>query len=99
MSQRTMMYTVRRMGVPAALGRVTLVTPPSAFLLDERVFVNLGILKIGAVLEAHGCRVEHLDLSGIANFLDPLEQHLSSTSSQAIGITATTPQLPAVVQI
>jgi len=29
---------------------VLMITPPSAFLLDERVFMSLGILKIAAVL-------------------------------------------------
>jgi radical SAM superfamily enzyme YgiQ (UPF0313 family) len=86
-------------GVADLLDPVTLVTPPSPFLLDERVFVNLGILKVAASLESCGSEVEHLDLSGIANFLTPLEHHLSSTSSRAIGLTTTTPQLPAVVQI
>lgn len=78
---------------------VTLVTPPSVFLLDERVFVSLGILKVAAVLEARGIRVEHLDLSGTANFLDALEDHMKATQTRIVGITTTTPQLPAVVQI
>lgn len=79
--------------------RVTLVTPPSVFLLDERVFVNLGILKVAASLEQHGVVVEHLDLSGTANFIQALSDHLQATDSSVIGITTTTPQLPAVVQI
>ena len=36
--------------------RVTLITPPSIFLLDERVFMSLGILKVAAVLEKAGHR-------------------------------------------
>jgi hypothetical protein len=31
---------------------VCLITPPSAFLLDERVFVSLAILKVASSLEA-----------------------------------------------
>ncbi len=31
--------------------RICLIIPPSPFLLDERVFVQLGILKIASVLE------------------------------------------------
>ena len=30
---------------------VCLIIPPSIFLLDERVFMTLGILKVAAVLE------------------------------------------------
>jgi radical SAM superfamily enzyme YgiQ (UPF0313 family) len=78
---------------------VALITPPSIFLLDERVFVNLGILKIGAVLEFEGFAVEHLDLSGVENYLDALRAFLAITPAAAVGITTTTPQLPSVVQI
>jgi anaerobic magnesium-protoporphyrin IX monomethyl ester cyclase len=78
---------------------VLLVTPPSTFLLDERVFVNLGILKVAAVLDAKGFRVEHLDLSGVENYLQALDDHLRATEARVVGVTATTPQLPGVVQI
>jgi radical SAM superfamily enzyme YgiQ (UPF0313 family) len=78
---------------------VTLITPPSVFLLDERVFVNLGILKVAAVLEQRGVTVEHVDLSGTENYLQALDVHLRSTASTVFGVTATTPQLPAVRRI
>lgn len=78
---------------------VTLVTPPSIFLLDERVFINLGILKIASALEARGVAVEHLDLSGTANYLEALDTHLATTRSRVVGVTTTTPQLPTVVKI
>jgi anaerobic magnesium-protoporphyrin IX monomethyl ester cyclase len=51
----------------ASLQPVCLIIPPSAFLLDERVFVSLGILKVAAVLEQAGHDVEVLDCSGIVN--------------------------------
>ena len=78
---------------------VCLITPPSGFLLDERVFVSLGVLKVAASLEAQNYRVNLLDLSGVENFLAPLEDYLVTCQDAAIGITATTPQLPAVMQI
>src|ERR1051325_1433992 len=78
---------------------VCLITPPSAFLLDERVFVSLGILKVAASLEARDYRINLLDLSGVENFLAPLEDYLATCRDMAIGITATTPQLPAVMKI
>ncbi len=43
--------------------RVCLITPPSIFLLDERVFMTLGILRVAAALEGAGHEVEMLDLS------------------------------------
>src|SRR5215470_15073676 len=78
---------------------VCLITPPSAFLLDERVFVSLGVLKVAASLEARNYRVNLLDLSGVENFLAPLADYLAVCQDGAIGITTTTPQLPSVMQI
>ena len=79
--------------------RVTLVVPPSAFLLDERVFMHLGILKVAAVLERAGVRVDLLDLSGIANFEDVIRSYCAQSDSTIFGITATTPQLPASTKV
>ena len=78
---------------------VCLITPPSPFLLDERVFLSLGILKVASSLEAKGRKVNMLDLSGVENFLTPLEDYLKICTDAAIGITTTTPQLPSVIQI
>jgi radical SAM superfamily enzyme YgiQ (UPF0313 family) len=74
--------------------RVLLITPPSSFLLDERVFMSLGILKIAAVLEQAGHSVELLDLSGIENYLDVVDEHIRRTCAEAVAVTVTTPQLP-----
>lgn len=88
---------------PDCAGRkVTLVIPPSAFLLDERVFVSLGVLRVAASLEQAGVEVSVLDLSGVSNFLEVVEAHFSSPAineASWIGITCTTPQLPATAQI
>ena len=78
---------------------VCLVTPPSVFLLDERVFMNLGILRVAAVLEAAGRRVEMVDLSGIENYEVAIEDHARVAEARVFGITATTPQMPAVTRI
>lgn len=76
-----------------------LVVPPSIFLLDERVFVNLGILRVAACLERAGHPVEVLDLSGVSNYLSAARAHFSSTDSKWIGMTATTPQMPAAMEV
>lgn len=78
---------------------VCLITPPSVFLLDERVFPNLGILKVASALEARGRRVEHLDLDGVENYEDAARAHARQTEARTFGITCTTPQLPAAVRI
>lgn len=78
---------------------VCLVVPPSPFLLDERVFVSLGVLRVAAALEQAGVRVELVDLSGIENFVDAVETHAMSSATEIFGLTVTTPQLPAARQI
>ena len=78
---------------------VCLITPPSIFLLDERVFMNIGILRVAAVLEDAGWNVEMLDLSGVSNFEDAARDHATSSDAVHFGITATTPQLPAATKI
>jgi len=79
--------------------RVCLIIPPSVFLLDERVFMTLGILKVAAVLEKAGIKVEVLDLSGVENFDEVAGLHAAATEATAFGLTATTPQLPAATRI
>lgn len=78
---------------------VCLVIAPSGFLLDERVFMSLGILRVAAVLEGHGVPVEVLDLSGIENFEDVVRFHALTSAATHYGITGTTPQMPAAVKI
>lgn len=78
---------------------ITLITPPSTFLLDERMFPNLGILKVAGSLERAGWNVNHLDLSGYKNFAKIAAEYADSCVSGLYGITATSPQLPATVEI
>lgn len=65
--------------------RVCLVNPPSAFMLDDRVFPPLGLLRVAASLREH--EVVFCD-SG-----DPLPE------ADVYGITATSPQLPAAMRL
>jgi len=76
--------------------RVCLITPPSPFLMDQRYFMSLGILKVGAVLEQSGIHVDHLDLSGIENYEDAVRDY---PHDAIFALTATTPQIPAAVKI
>jgi anaerobic magnesium-protoporphyrin IX monomethyl ester cyclase len=61
--------------------------------------VSLGILKVGAVLEQAGHRVEHLDLSGITNYEEVAQAHVRSTPPDLYALTATTPQIPAATRL
>src|SRR5437588_11379746 len=75
--------------------KVCLITPPSGFLLEQKVFVSLGILKVGASLRAAVVEVDHLDLTGVSNYLDVVQDYKDDA---IFGITATTPQMPAPVK-
>ena len=80
--------------------KICLITPPSPFLLDERVFMHIGVLKVAAALEQKGHKVDFLDLSGVDNYLDVLDDYLSiDNSATVVGVTATTPQVPYAVKI
>ncbi len=76
--------------------KVCLIIPPSAFLLDDRVFTSLGILRVAAVLQQRGVEVDLLDLSGQADYLEAVKNYRDKA---IFGITATTPQLPSAVAI
>lgn len=78
---------------------ICLITPPSIFLLDEKVFPNLGILKVAAALEKAGHIIEHIDASGIEGYEQAIAEHAQSTSATIFGITSTSPQMPAVARI
>jgi radical SAM superfamily enzyme YgiQ (UPF0313 family) len=80
--------------------KICLITPPSPFLLDERVFMHIGILKVASALEQQGYKVDFLDLSGVNNYLNALDDYLAMAKGTIIiGITATTPQVPYAVKI
>ena len=78
---------------------ISLIIPPSSFLLDERVFPSLGVLRVAAVLEEAKVPVEVLDLTGVENYLDVCRDYFGARSLSHIGITSTTPQFPFVKQI
>jgi len=79
-------------------GRVCFIIPPSVFLLDERVFMTLGVLKVAAVVEKL-TPVDVLDLSGVENYEEVVRDYVASADTEVFGITATTPQMPAVSRI
>jgi radical SAM superfamily enzyme YgiQ (UPF0313 family) len=43
--------------------------------------------------------VSVLDLSGVSNYTDVLSKYLNSLEANWLGITATTPQLPAAIKL
>jgi radical SAM superfamily enzyme YgiQ (UPF0313 family) len=82
-----------------AYSRICMIIPPSLFLLDERVFMTLGVLKVAAVLERAGMQVDMLDLSGVENYEDVVRDYIEANPSPCYGLTATTPQMPAATKV
>src|SRR5438552_9671571 len=76
---------------------VCLINAPSPFLLDERVFPSLGVLQVAAALEAAGHTVSVLDLAVVPDYLARVAKEVGHWD--CFGLTATTPQYPAVVEI
>ena len=64
----------------------------SVFLLDERWFMTLGILKVASVLEQAGVTMEMQDLSGDENYEQIVRDHARASAAICYGLTATTPK-------
>lgn len=74
---------------------ISIIIPPSSFLLDERVFVNLGALLVAGSLEHKGFPVSLLDLSGSVAMLNEITEHLAAhPATLFFGFSATTAQMP-----
>lgn len=79
--------------------KITLIIPPSPFLMDERVFPSLGILKIASSLKENNHDVQLIDLSGKSDFLKSVIDQLKKHIPDVVGITSTTPQFPYTIKI
>ncbi len=74
--------------------KILLVNPPSPFLIDERVFPNLGLLNFATSLLQRGQDVEILDLAGIRSPKEILLEKI--IGKDIIGFSSTTPQFSQV---
>lgn len=70
--------------------KILLINPPSGFLLDQKVFLPLGIAYVAAVARQKGHQVELLDLADSDNYVE--ESVKASERNDIVGITATSPQ-------
>ncbi|MBM4053779.1 MAG: radical SAM protein [Planctomycetes bacterium] len=72
--------------------KVTLISPPSPFLINQKAFPPLGILYLAAILERHNIEVEVVDLADKEKeLIETLELY---AGADLYGISATTPQYP-----
>ncbi|UCB56649.1 MAG: B12-binding domain-containing radical SAM protein [Candidatus Omnitrophota bacterium] len=70
---------------------ITLIFPPSPFLIDDMVMPPLGVLYLAAALKEGGAKVKVIDLSHNAK--------LPQINTKLVGISATTPQYPYALDI
>ena len=68
------------------------INPPSEFLIDQRVFLPLGILRVATHLQ-HFQPVHFLDLSGVKDYSQELLRFILTNGIDVVGFTATTPQI------
>lgn len=77
--------------------KVTLISPPSPFLIDQKAFPPLGLLYVAGFLEHNGIDINVADL---ANKETELENALEPYMNADIyGITSTSPQYPQALKI
>lgn len=72
--------------------KIALINPPSGFLIDQRVFLPLGLATIAAVARDQGHSVNLLDLSDAADYESQALQKIRESGADVVGITATSPQ-------
>ena len=77
--------------------KVTLISPPSPFLIDQKAFPPLGLLYVAGFLEHNEIDINVADL---ANKETELENALEPYMDADIyGITSTSPQYPQALKI
>ena len=74
--------------------KVAIILPPSPHLCDERVFPQLGPLRVAGALTQAGVPVDVLDCSGYQNYAEIAAKYAGEVDSNIFAIGTTTPQLP-----
>lgn len=77
--------------------KVTLISPPSPFLIDQKAFPPLGLLYVAGFLEHNGIDINVADLADKETELEnALEPYMNA---DIYGITSTSPQYPQALKI
>ena len=77
--------------------KIGFINPPSEFLIDQRVFLSLGILRVATSLQKK-YDVSFLDLSNETLYNDRIRGYIENNDLDVICITATTPQIQRVYE-
>jgi len=81
--------------------KIGFINPPSPFLINQRVFVTLGILRVAtSVKNSHNHNnVFFLDLSDQSGEKELIKNFIEKNQIDVIGITSTTPQISVVLEL
>jgi len=77
--------------------RIALINPNSPFLTNERVFPNIGLVRVATQLKANGYNVDLLDCAGV-DYSDSVAKQIAN-SYDIFGFSSTTPQFPRVFRM
>jgi len=77
--------------------RIGFINPPSEFLINQRVFISLGILRVATSLQKNHT-IHFLDLSNENDYYSKIDNFISDNDLKIICITATTPQIQIVYE-
>ena len=78
--------------------KVGFINPPSEFLIDQRVFMTLGILRVATQLEKN-YDVKFLDLTNSLDYDKDVDKLINENSLDVICLTSTSPQIKTVYEI
>lgn len=80
------------------MNKITLIVPPSPFLLNDKVFVSLGILYVAAALEQAGHEVQVQDLTGGREWKNRVRE-IAREGDWPVGLTSTSADFPLVLEM
>ena len=78
--------------------KIGFINPPSEFLIDQRVFLSLGILRVATSLQRK-YEVYFLDLSNETFYNNKIKEFIEKYELDVICFTATTPQIQKVYEL
>jgi len=73
--------------------KIALINPPSPFLINERVFPNIGLVRVATMLDKK-YDVELIDFAGEKDYINKIRQR--AFDFNYYGFSSTTPQFPMV---
>lgn len=78
--------------------RITLVIPPSPFLINDKVFLSLGILYVAGHLRREGWDVDMLDLKGVVDW-ERQVSNMAGSGDWPVGVSVASADLPIALEI